>query len=207
MTTLLALLAKWAIMSKLKKIVSFIIAHWRVILCVATLWYCYHLYNQQAERADKAETALKDYVAAQTELANAQTLKNQEQALLAASKVELAEAIAEQTQKRLGLEKIHRQAMANKLRKSTNEINILKTHLSNTEYFVNQRLQLQQPDGGESGLSYESSIADRLTQCERERDTIIDRVVDLEEACKLTTIDFNLCRATLDADTLACGRK
>ena len=107
--------------------------------------------------------------------------------------------------KDLGLEHADRLELTKRI-EALNEKHYI--NLSDTKHNYNERLQLDatSADSRAAELRQESERYQELSRSTSKCDGIIADYKTLEEACQLTTIDFNSCRLAYDADTAACGR-
>ena len=89
--------------------------------------------------------------------------------------------------------------------KSTQAIKeFYEKRLNTANYTHAERLRVN-AERNRFGLPEESTVAEKPTKSGQECDTALD-YENLENACIITTLDFNACRAALDNDTATVGR-
>ena len=105
--------------------------------------------------------------------------------------------------KALGFEHINRLELTKRI-EALNESDNRK--LADTKFNFNERLRLEGINST-TAMRQESERQSSLPASASERDRTAADYNTLKEACQLTTIDFNACRESYDADTAACGRE
>jgi len=166
---------------------KFIIKNWRIALVVLMLLVIWH-YKSAYENEKQDFT---DYIALVKQESELQAQKNQ------IVEANTRNAVALEINKHksiidaLSVDKTQ-------LKKKVGNLYAIKT---NADFRLSsyRDLQLLQPAPGNSDPSAESSgDPEQLTSCRRELDTADTRLSVVEEACAVTTADFNLARGWID---------
>ena len=167
----------------LSKFYEFFINHWRIILIaliVAAVFY----YKNAYERTVKELAAFKDEIAKVT--AKKQH-ENEISIIKAQNRVAAAQIKSQDEMKRLNLDRT----------KSINEIKgLYENRIDTTKHNFTERLRLE-AERHRLGMSETTSDPQRPTESGRECDTTAYR--QLEQACQITTIDYNHARAWIDS--------
>lgn len=184
----------WLIIkSILGKATDWIVAHWRIVLVALmalAIWHYKSAYESKTRELDLFQVNIvqmtKDY--------------EKEQAIRLAEangKVNLAIADGKAQFDKFKLDRI----------KSTNDLKAqYEARNDSTKHNFNERLLLESrvSSSNTSQVASDSSgLATGISEC----DTAAARYSTLEQACRITTTDFNTCRSILDADTLMYGRQ
>lgn len=165
------------------KMLTVIIEHWRVILIaliVAAVFY----YKNAYECTVKELAAFKDEIA---HVAAKKQHENEISIIKAQSRVTEAQTKSQEEMKRLNLDRT----------KSINEIKgLYENRIDTTKHNFTERLRLE-GERHRLGMSETASDSKRPTENGRERDSTAYR--QLEQACQITTIDYNHARAWIDS--------
>jgi hypothetical protein len=192
--------AAWlALKFGLGSIAKFCSAHWRIILPLAILGYCLHLYFVQVNRADaekvRADNSIAALQAFKTAI-TAEAIKRQSELLskklLAQKNDAIADAIAKADLARLNL---------NRIREMQNLKDQYEASNNSTKLNFTERLRLD-AERYRLGLSESLSNTSGPTESERECNAAY---ITLEAGCQITTVDFNRCRAWADNVCLTVG--
>lgn len=173
---------------------AFIIKHWRVIVPLLVLWYCYAQYNNEVKRADTAELALQTM---KTELQAQMIKRSSENAVrLAVAKKALQES-----------EKQHLAVVAklnlDRQRETQNLKDLYEKRIDSTKHNFIERVRLE-AERNRLGMPNTSTDTAGLTERERE---CYAGYSTLERACQVTTIDYNRLRGWADAACEQVGCK
>ena len=90
--------------------------------------------------------------------------------------------------------------------KSTQAIKEFYEKRLNTANYTHAERLRADAERSRFGLPEESAAAEGVAEGRRICDAAIAELNILRPACKITTLDFNVCRATLDNDTSVVGR-
>lgn len=187
-------------------ILSFFLGQWRIILLAAIVggaWWYVH-----AIRADNASlTAKLATINAQSALVKADNDRKlatiSHESVLA---VQAIQKVRADDLTRLNLANVDRAKLTQELRASNEQAKINLARADAIKRNYDERLRIN-PGGNSARMPQEPSAAEGSASSQSECDAATARLKILEPACKITTIDFNTCRAMLDADTKACGRE
>ena len=194
-----------ALLSFLSPFKSLIFKGIGIIILVIALYTAWHKFTGHYVHIGEANIQVKW----DKERADTKVLADKQQVEIAAAikkatditKVALGEKDA--ALKKLGLEHVNRLELTKRI-EALNEAH--NTKLADTKHNYNERLRLEGVSSA-SALREESERLAGLPESASERDRAIADYDTLREACQLTTIDFNTCRLSYDADTAACGRE
>ena len=173
------------LLGKFKSLSQLLITHWRIVLVILMLLAIWHY--KSAYENEKQD--FKEYIGLVKQEAELQAQKNQ--------------IIEANTQKAVTLE-------VNKYKTTIADLNIDKAKLqkkvgnlyaskTNADFRLSayaDRMLLE--TGGGSTTSETASDTDRLAACRRELDATDTRLSIVEEACSVTTAQFNLARGWID---------
>jgi hypothetical protein len=165
--------------------ISFFIKHWRIILPLLVVIYCWYEYSSQVRRADKAEYALATYI--QDAEAKSREIQSQNNVKLAVAKktLEINEARAKNQMK---AEKLDRQRETKGLK------DLYEKRDSNTKFNFSERLRMQSEIHRNATAEIEGDTSG-FTEGKRDCNSAY---LTLEDACKVTTIDYNRLRTWAD---------
>lgn len=167
----------------LSNFLGFLVKNWRVILIaliVGAVFYYKNAYERKAQEFDafKSEMAV---------LASKKQHENEMSLIKAQGRMAAAQVKAQEDMKRLNLNRT----------KSINDIKALyENRNTNTGNNWSERLRLE-AERHRLGLPETASNPQRATESWPECDTTAYR--QLEQACQITTIDFNQARAWIDS--------
>lgn len=175
----------------LGKASDWIAAHWQLILFSAICLYAFY----EKKAYERAVKELATYKQAVTDASNKQIAELAIKKVNAQSTVDAAESTANIDMARLNLDRA----------KSTDDIRKLYETKLNIANNVNRRLSNTASNTNDTGevASDTKEPATGQSEC----DTALADYKTLEKACTITTIDFNVCRSVIDADTLLYGRE
>jgi hypothetical protein len=180
------MLTTWSFVKAIfSKLITFIIQNWQLVLFAAmalAIWhYKYSFENEQIAHAKHVE-----------EVKNAaylETIKNS--------------IIENNTQAAVSLEiKKHKDTIAAlqvneaELKKKVSDLYAVKTNADYRLASYRDRLLLETDDTSASANT--ATDTEKLAACRRELDTADSRQSTIEEACAVTTADFNLARGWID---------
>lgn len=165
-----------------------------------------HLFADSRVRnqRDDAIRVLVEYKQAQKELADTQRLQNELAKLEGQKNTEIIEADRRRALEKLGFAMLDRERLKNEMRALNENLTHSQNRLADTKHNYDERLRLEAVNRA-AGLREEPAAAEGLAGGGGERDATAYR--NLYQACQLTTIDFNTCRAALDNDTVTVGRE
>lgn len=181
------------------QVAGFAMKHWRIILPLLVLWYCYAQYNAQVKRADDAERELSAHIdmhkAFKSEIDIATIKRENENAL----KLAIAKKTLEES------ERINKSELLKHELNRDRETKELRAYYENridsTKYNFTERMRLE-AERNRAGLPEVASDTSGFTKGERECHAGYSA---LEGACKITTIDYNRLRGWADAACLQVG--
>lgn len=176
---------------------AFIIKHWRVILPLLVLWYCYAQYNNEVKRADTAELAL---LTMKAELQTQMIKRSADNAVrLAVAKKALQES-----------EKQHLAIVAklnlDRQRETKNLKDLYEKRINSTKHNFIERVRIESDKAERYRLGMSDTGSDTSGLTERERECYAGYST-LERACQVTTIDYNRLRGWADAACEQVGCK
>lgn len=179
------------LLSNSKLLLQWMVTHWRIVLVALMALAIWHYKSAYEAKTQEFELFQANVVQMAKDYEKEQALKLSE----ANGKVNLAIADSKAQFDKFKLDRT----------KSTNDLkaqyeNINDTLKRNYDY----RLHLQASNDNSSQTSSDSS---GLATSESECNAAAAQYSTLEQACRITTIDFNTCRSILDADTLMYGRE
>lgn len=174
------------LLGKFKSLFQLLIKHWRIVLVVLMLVAIWHY--KSAFEQEKQD--FKEYIALVKQEAELQAQKNQ--------------IIEANTQKAVALEvNKHKSIIADlnvdraQLQKKVSSLYANKTNADFRLASYADRMLLEA--GSRSATGEIASDTERLASCRRELDTADTRLSTIEEACAVTTADFNLARGWIDS--------
>lgn len=156
-----------------------------------------HLYadNRVRKQRDSAVAELSAFKTAIALEMRAREIEIANKRLDGAAETKIIEAEYEAELKRRDLDRA----------KSTQAIKeFYEKRLNTANYTHAERLRVN-AERSRFGLPEEPAVTEKPTESGRECDTALD-YENLENACIITTLDFNACRAALDNDTATVGR-
>ncbi len=176
---------------------AFIIKHWRVIVPLLVLWYCYAQYSNEVKRADTAELAL---LTMKAELQAQMIKRTSENAVkLAVAKKALQES-----------EKQHLALVAklnlDRQRETQNLKDLYEKRIDSTKHNFIERVRIESDKAERYRLGMSDTGSDTSGLTERERECYAGYST-LERACQVTTIDYNRLRGWADAACEQVGCK
>lgn len=187
------------IWSGLGKLLSFSLKHWRVILCLLILWYCYSKYNAAIKRGDDAISALNQHISA-TNTARAQR-DRENQLKESTAQIVLAGVIADH-QVTLAKQNLDRQREAKNLKDLyENKILAVNRNWSDRLQLESQREATNATDGLRGLQPAASEFAESGGDCDPAHYRI------LEQACQITTMDYNALWTAWDKQCQVYGCK
>jgi preprotein translocase subunit SecD len=167
----------------LSKFTDFFINHWRIIL-IALILSAVFYYKNAYERTVRELAAFKDEI---SKVTAKKQHENEISTIKAQNRVAAAQIKSQEEMKRLNLDR----------NKSIEEIKgLYENRINTTKYNFTERLRLE-AERYRLGLPETASDTQRTTESGRERDTTAYR--QLEQACQITTIDYNNARAWIDS--------
>lgn len=185
-------------------LITFALKYWRIILplliLVATLLYI----NALRGARDDAVTALSDYKAAQTALANQQIAENVIKQATVKSKYDVAEYIKTNAINAITNNKTIKQ-ISNEIR-NTYETKPIKPVMVSGAGIVLPKSASSASENGEA-TSDQQGLAGSESDTNATCAGVRSEKELLELACAATTAYYNQCKASLDADTLLYGRE
>lgn len=183
----------------LGKASDWIVAHWQLVLFALMAFAIWH-YQSDYKAAVKE---LADYKQEATDASNKQIAELAIKKVTAQSVVDTAVSFAALDMTRFNLDRTQ----------STNDIKKLyETKISSVKHNLALRTGSLQPTSSDpSNTTEATSDTQELAGAGQECDAAIARSEAnykiLEDACTITTSDFNVCRVVIDADTLMYGRE
>jgi hypothetical protein len=166
--------------------ISFVMKHWRIILPLLAILYCVYEYSSQVRRADNAERDLAAYIEDADDKAREIQFHNNVKLAVAKKTLEINEVRAK---KQMEVEKLERQ------REAANLKGLYEKRDSNTKFNFSERLRMQ-AEIHSNGTAKIASDSSGFTEGERNCNAAF---ITLENACKVTTIDYNRLRTWADA--------
>jgi len=173
------------LLGKFKSLSQLLITHWRIVLVVLMLLVIWHY--KSAFEQEKQD--FKEYIALVKQEAELQAQKNQ--------------IIEANTQKAVALEvNKHKSTIAalnvdrSQLQKKVSNLYANKTNADFRLASYADRMLLEA--GSRNATGEIASDTERLASCRRELDAADTRLSIVEEACAVTTADFNLARGWID---------
>lgn len=166
-----------------------------VLIIVAMLTYQQFANNRLRNQRDNAVSELSDFKTAIASQTRAREAENANKRLAGNAKIQLLQVEHEAALKQRDLDRA----------KSTQSIKEFYEKRLNINHFTaSERLRIS-AERGRFGLPEISETPQRLAEGGRICDTTPD-YENLERACAITTLDFNLARQIIDADTALVGR-
>jgi biopolymer transport protein ExbB/TolQ len=166
--------------------ISFVMKHWRIVLPLLAILYCVYEYSSQVRRANNAERDLAAYIEDVENKAREIQFQNNVKLAVAKKTMEINEVRAK---KQMEAEKLERQREAAKLKE------LYEKRDSNTKFNFSERLRMQ-AEVHSNGVAKITSNTSGFTEGERNSNAAF---ITLENACKVTTIDYNRLRTWADA--------
>lgn len=185
-------------------IMAFFKRLWPYILIASIVWAHLFADSRVRHQRDDAIRLLVDYKQAQKELADTQRLQNELAKLEGKKNAEIIEADRRRALEKLGFAMLDRERLKNEMRALNENLTHSQNRLADTKHNYDERLRLEAVNRA-AGLREEPAAAEGLAEVWGECDATAYR--NLYQACQLTTIDFNTCRAALDNDTVTVGRE
>lgn len=167
------------------------------LVLIITVILSLHLYadNRLRKQRDNAVSELSDFKTAIASQTRAREAENANKRLAGNAKIQLLQVEHEAALKQRDLDRA----------KSTQAIkDFYEKRLNINHFTASERLRIE-AERRRFGLPEISETPQRLAEGGRICDATLD-YENLERACAITTLDFNLCRETLDADTAMVGR-
>lgn len=176
-----------------------------MIVAIISIVVTLHLFfdSRVRHQRDSAIKLLADYKQAQKELADTQRLQIELAKLEGKNKADLIDAQRKLALEKLGLAMLDREQLKNEMRALNENLAHSQNRLADTNHNWSERLRLESARSA-AGLPQEPAAAEGLAESWGIGDATAYR--NLYQACQLTTIDFNTCRAALDNDTAMVGR-
>jgi hypothetical protein len=175
------------------RLAGFIMKHWRIILPLLVLWYCYSQYSAQVARADRAEVALAQFKA---DIAQATFKRSAENA----TKLAVAKKALQESEKQHGA--VIAKFNLDRERETKNLKAYYENRIDSTKFNFTERMRLE-AERHRIGMSEVTGDSSRLTERERE---CYAGYSTLEKACQLTTSDYNRLRgwANVACEQVGC---
>lgn len=165
-----------------------------VLIIAAMLTYQQLANNRLRNQRDTAISQLSDFKTAIEIQTLAREAENANKRLAGNAKMQLIQVEHEAALKQRDLDRV----------KSTQAIkDFYEKRLNLNHFTASERVRIE-AERGRLGMSKTIETPEGLTEGRRECDATTFE--NLERACAITTLDFNLCRETLDADTAMVGR-
>jgi uncharacterized membrane protein YqiK len=192
-----------AFFSLIGKALTFIIKHWQVFLPLAIVGVSLWQWDKAIKQRDAVKAEYYEYKQSIKAAAEEQRLKKEWAEIQGKQRAEANEANRKNLLNQFGLISADRDKLRQQVRESNEKYKYFEKHAADTKFNFDERLRLEAINRA-GGMSGQPSDTERLAGSESECDATAYRT--LRQACILTTIDFNSCRAALDNDTATVGR-
>lgn len=171
---------------------------WLILIGLAMVTYCLHLLNQSNNRANNAERALAQYIAAQSALVAKQDKEYAEKLAIAQNQTTIAQFEAQQQLDKLNIDR--EQSTKDLKALYENKISHLKRAMvSNSSGVLPSTGSTEQATETTSNTS---KFAESESECYTTIAGLQEGYDTLESACIVTTVDYNQLRGWAD---VVCG--
>lgn len=185
------------------EIARFLMKHWRIIIPLLALWFCYAQYSAQVSRADKAEIGLAKQVQLHKQFKDDIALETIKRSAENATKLAVAKKSLQESEKQHGA--VIAKFNLDRERETRNLKAYYENRIDSTKFNFTERMRLE-AERVSSGLPEATSDTSRFTERERE---CYAGYSALEGACKLTTNDYNRLRgwANVACEQVGCEKE
>lgn len=189
--------------SSVSSAVSLLAKHWKIILPLLVLWYCYAKFNALEARAERSEKQLSAKIVEFDDFKEAIRIKTQFKQTENAIRLSQAKKTLDDSEKR-------NQALIQKMkldreRESKNLKELYENRIDSIKHNFTQRVQIEssKAERYRVGMSEVAADTSGLTTSERE---CYSAYSSLEKACQITTSDYNRLRGWADVacDQVGC---